>query len=91
MEFFGMSREEFEAEAKQFNTLAGLTDVAPHQEDWFTAEEGLATVRPLITYLRANPGAFRGTEAALSDLEDFAYVLEEADKRKVRWHLCVDY
>ena len=91
MEFFSMSPDEYEADVAQFNPLAGIEQVPPFQEDWFTAEEGLATVRALIGHLQAQPAAFSGADAALSDLEAFAYVLEEAGKRGIRWHLCVDY
>jgi len=91
MDFFSISSARFEAEAEQFNTLAGLTNVPPHEEEWFSADEGLATVRPLLTYLYAHPGAFPGADAAQADLEDFAYVLCEAARANVRWHLGVDY
>ncbi len=91
MDFFSMSTEDFEAMAEEHNTLAGLTGVTPHEEEWFSADEGLTTIRALMAHLQANPDAFPGAAAALSDLEDFAYVLDEAGKRSIRWHLCVDY
>lgn len=91
MDFFSMSREQFEAELEQFNTLAGLADVPRHEEEWFTASEGLTTVRALLNHLQAHPGAFPGSEAAQADLEDLAYVLDEAGKHNIRWHLGVDY
>ena len=91
MEFFSMSAEEFEADVAQFNPFGSGGEVPPHEEQWFAAEEGLVTVRALLGHLRAHPQAFPGSDAALSDLEDCAYVLEAADKRGIRWHLSVDY
>ncbi len=91
MEFFSMSPERFEADVAHFNPLAGIEPVPPFQEDWFTAEEGLATVRALIGHLQEHPAAFPGADAAISELEDCACALEEAGKRGIRWHLCVDY
>ena len=91
MDFFSMSRKQFEAEAEHFNTLAGLSNVAPHEEEWFTADEGLRTIRALIAHVESNPDALPYSGSVLSDLEAFAYVLEEARKRSIRWHLCVDY
>ena len=91
MDFFSMSAEEFEEQAEQFNPLAGIPDPPAYREDWFTAEEGLATVRALISHLQANPDAIGHPERVMGDLEDFAQVLEEAGKRSIRWHLCVDY
>ena len=90
MDFFSMSVEEFEAMAEEHNPLAGLTNVAPHEEEWFPTAEGLTTIRALITHLQANPRAFVGV-LLLSELEDFAYILDEAGKHGIRWHLCVDY
>ena len=59
MEFFSMSPDEYEADVAQFNPLAGIEQVPPFQEDWFTAEEGLATVRALIGHMcRRSPRPF---------------------------------
>jgi hypothetical protein len=91
MEFFSMSPEDYEADIAPFNPLGGGTEAPPHEEVWFTAAEGLRTVRALIAHLEAHPRGFQGADAALSDLQDFAYVLEQADQRGIRWHLCVDY
>jgi hypothetical protein len=91
MGFFSMSSEEFAAEIEQFNALAGAPEASPPEEEWFTAAEGLATVRALLAYLRAHPETVRRSVDVLADLESFERVLEEAEQRGIRWHLCVDY
>jgi hypothetical protein len=91
MEFFSMSPEDFEADVAQFNPFGSEARGPIHEEQWFSAQEGLVTVRALLGHLQAQPQAFPGAEAARSDLEDFAHVLEEAGKRGIRWHLSVDY
>jgi len=72
MDFFSMSRKQFEAEAEQFNTLAGLSSVPPHEEEWFTADEGLRTIRALMAHVESHPDALPHSGSVLSDLEEFA-------------------
>jgi hypothetical protein len=61
-------------------------------EQWFPAEEGLATVRGLLRYLDENPAAFRDAQPNLiADLRQFEQVLSQLVARGVRWHLAVDY
>ena len=66
-----------EEEAEEFGFEA-----AP--EAWFTAEQGLATVNALLAHVQDK-------SAVVSDLQEFARVLEEARRHQVRWHLGVDY
>jgi hypothetical protein len=91
MDFFSMSADEYAAEAEEFNSLAGIPDGRPPEEEWFAAREGLTTVRALLRHLRSHPEAVRFPADVISDLESFELVLQEADHRGVRWHLCVDY
>jgi hypothetical protein len=88
MEFFSMSREEAASQAEAFNT--GL-DVDSFAEDWFTAAEGLETVRALLAHVDAHPDAIPASAAVANELTGFVHVLEEAEKRGLRWHLAVDY
>ena len=91
MEFYSMSEEDFLEEARQFNTLAGVTDPSPYQEQWFTAEEGLSTLRALLSYVQRTRDAFVDADSVIVDLQNFVDVLEEAASRGIRWHLSVDY
>ena len=90
MDFFSMSAADYEAMVEH-NSIAAVADLRPHEERWFLADEGLQTIRALIAHLQAHPAAFPKVGAVLSDLEDFAHILDEARKHGVRWHLSVDY
>lgn len=59
----------------------------PPSEKWFTAEDGLDTVKVLI-----EEGGERQLDArVLTELREFQRVLEVAQKNGVRWHLAVDF
>jgi hypothetical protein len=60
-------------------------------EEWFTAEEGLATVRALRQHLDENPKALKDSAAICADLAEYERVLEQIKKKKVQWHLAVDF
>ncbi len=85
MDFFSIVPEE----------VAGLFEDAAFDlpnlptEKWFSAEDGLKTVRVL---LQAANNAQNGiTGAVVDDLKQFQNVLETAQANGVRWHLAVDY
>jgi hypothetical protein len=58
-------------------------------ERWFSAEDGLNTVRELIRYLEGSQST--PNEGLARDLKDFERVLETAHQSGVRWHLAIDY
>ena len=63
---------------------AGIEVPAP---SWFSAADGLRTVRALLD------GVSRGRksdEALLADLRILEQVLVQAQERNVRWHLAID-
>jgi hypothetical protein len=55
-------------------------------EEWFSASEGLAVVRPLIALLREHPKAVAKGRELLSDLEQVETELAEAARRRVKFH-----
>lgn len=59
---------------------------------WYSPSDGLATVRALITALEDDPQQL-GTEGTqvLSELQEYACVLEKADHAGHRWHLAVSW
>ncbi len=59
---------------------------------WYTASDGLATVRALIRTLRDEPQQL-GSEGArvLTELDEYARVLTKAERRGCRWHLAVSW
>ncbi len=59
-------------------------------EQWFTAEEGMAFVTTLITYIKANPKDVKNADRVLADLAEYAEVLEKAQGIGAKWRLCLD-
>ncbi len=59
---------------------------------WYAARDGLLTVRALIETLRREPQQL-GSEGqrVLSELEEYARVLEKTESRGLRWHLAVSW
>ncbi len=80
MDYFSVSADE--AADLLGDEVAGI-DIPAAQ--WFSAEEGLATVDELLAAGDASP-EFR---AARDDLLECQRVLREAQKHGVRWHLAI--
>jgi hypothetical protein len=59
---------------------------------WYTAGDGLATVRALIAALKDDPQQL-GTEGpqVLGELEEYERVLERTMRAGLRWHLAVSW
>jgi len=59
---------------------------------WYAADSGLATVQALVATLKDDPQLL-GTEGpqVLSELEEYARVLERTVKAGLRWHLAVSW
>jgi hypothetical protein len=59
---------------------------------WYAAGDGLATVQALVATLRDDPQQL-GTEGpqVLSELEEYARVLEKTMQAGLRWHLAVSW
>lgn len=59
---------------------------------WYLPADGLKTVRALLQALQDDPQQL-GTEGkqVLSELREYAEVLEKADGRNLRWHLAVSW
>ena len=59
---------------------------------WYSPADGLATVRALISALEDDPQQL-GTEGpqVLSELQEYAHVLEKANNAGHRWHLAVSW
>jgi len=59
---------------------------------WYSPSEGLTTVRALLMALENDPQQL-GTEGeqVLSELLEYAHVLEKTMDRKLRWHLAVSW
>lgn len=59
---------------------------------WYVPADGLKTVQVLVQALRDDPQQL-GTEGkqVLSELKEYAEVLEKASDRQMRWHLAVSW
>jgi hypothetical protein len=59
---------------------------------WYSPEDGLRTVRALLRTLDADPLQLGSEgEQVLSELLEYAHVLENTIERKLRWHLAVSW
>ena len=110
LDFFSMDPDEVDALFEGLN-LAGepeptgpadagdevptLEEAPP--EEWFDADDGLATVRALIQAVQdlptpEPPDPFNPPpEAILTDLREFETILDYLAAEGVRWHLSVDF
>ena len=61
------------------------------QEQWFSADDGLTTVRALKQHLAENPDALKNAAAIVEDLDEYENVLDRVKKENVKWHLDVDF
>jgi hypothetical protein len=88
MSFFSISPGELRLAEGHGVNVNGAT-LKPPEEKWFSAEDGLNTVRKLIHYLESL-GSPRANDA-LGNLKEFERVLETANHVGVRWHLAIEY
>jgi hypothetical protein len=59
---------------------------------WYAAQDGLNTVRALLVALAYDPHQLGSdSEQVLSELLEYAQVLEKTMCRKMRWHLAVSW
>lgn len=59
---------------------------------WFSPEDGLVTVRALLSSLKEDPTAFgTETEQIINELAGYLPVLEKTMQHKLRWQLAVSW
>jgi hypothetical protein len=81
--FFSISPEELAGFAGDH----GVSLDQPSREKWFSADEGLKTVKALIDEAEKHQLDAR----VMGDLRDFQMLLEVAKQNGVGWHLAVDF
>jgi hypothetical protein len=59
-------------------------------EEWFSADEGLDTVRALTNYIESDPEVLKRPKAALEELKALEDVLQAARDASVRFHFEID-
>jgi hypothetical protein len=88
MSFFSVSKEGLLAAAEEYGIDLNEAK-STNEEKWFTAEEGLRTVKALLKNL--NKSQLIDAARIEADLREFIRVLELARANDRRWHLGVDY
>ncbi|VTT97517.1 Uncharacterized protein OS=Acidobacterium capsulatum (strain ATCC 51196 / DSM 11244 / JCM 7670) GN=ACP_0151 PE=4 SV=1 [Gemmataceae bacterium] len=88
MDYFSTDREQAAAHIEELGEEPP-TDIP--EEAWFSAEDGLITVRGLLRHLEANPTAISDAAEVAGELREFEGVLVGLAAAGVRWHLAVDY
>lgn len=59
---------------------------------WFRPQDGLNTVRSLLSYLRETPYELGGdTRFVVHELEEYERVLHKTEQRDLRWQLAVSW
>ena len=90
MEFFSPDVEEVLGMLEDAGmALDELPDPLP-EEKWFSASEGLNTVRRLVEWVANSRGQIRGKRGVLADLARMEEILDCAEKEGLRWHLGID-
>jgi hypothetical protein len=89
LSFFSASPEEVNSPLGDDGETAESLGIKVPTRKWFSAKEGLNTVRKLINHLEESEQS--GSKQAISNLKEFERVLEAANQSGVRWHLAIDY
>ncbi|MGA3046919.1 MAG: hypothetical protein ABSD67_09875 [Terracidiphilus sp.] len=62
------------------------------EPQWFSAPDGLVTIRALIRLLATAPATLGSeTPPVLAELREYERVLEKTAQRSLRWHLAVSW
>jgi hypothetical protein len=82
------------------NDLASFADLSAEfgvdpaleaaQEKWFEPAEGLAWVRAVRQYARANPTSLKAPDRVLAELDEYEELLEKARGIGSKWHFAID-
>jgi len=89
LNFFSIGPEELTSLVGDEGETVEKLGVKAPKEQWFNAEDGLATVRKLMSHLELLK--LDRSDQVLSNLKEFEKVLETAGQSGVRWHLAIDY
>jgi hypothetical protein len=91
MEFFSLDPG---SAADLLEEFGGAQDALANSlpaEQWFNAQEGLATVSALLDRVQLEPALVRDAVAVIRELNEFRDVLTKADQAGVGWRLAVDF
>lgn len=91
LEFFSADTNSMAALLEEGAGDPGWAKTLPPPQ-WFSAEDGLTTVRALLDHLQSE-AAVLGSETGpvANELNEYARVLEKAHQRGLRWQLAVSW
>jgi hypothetical protein len=81
-EFISGESDSYFGEGKARATEDGLSN-----SRWFTAAEGLVTIRGLLAYLTTHTEVVAEVKRVISELRQCEDVLHRLEQKRVRWHL----
>jgi len=84
MSFFSASLDEVEDFFDEY------CDIEIPETEWFSPDEGLATVRAILDYMEMDRDGFIHRESLLDDLKNFEAILLKAQTYNIKWHLAID-
>ncbi len=87
LSFFSVSQEELISLLN--GAVSADLNIKSEKEQWFSAEDGLRTVRALMDSLQKTQSTAR--EKLVSELREFERVLIVAHEQDIGWHLGIDY
>ncbi len=87
LSFFSVSQEELILLLN--SAVSADLNIKSEKEQWFSAEDGLRTVRALMDSLQKTQSTAR--EKLVSELREFERVLIVAHEQDIGWHLGIDY
>jgi hypothetical protein len=87
MSFFSVSQEEVASLLEDVDVTS--LEVKTQEEQWFSAEDGLRTVRALMDSLQKTQST--AGEQLVAELQEFERVLVAAHEQNIGWHLGIDY
>lgn len=91
LEFFSADTNSMAALLEEGAGDPGWAKTLPPPQ-WFTAGDGLKTVRALLKHLRGEPVELGSeTTPVVNELSEYARVLEKAHRRGLRWQLAVSW
>lgn len=67
------------------------TEVPQNEELWFSASDGLATIRAMLNHLNENPHFVKRSDDVREDLLGIETILVAADAQQSRFHFSLDF
>jgi hypothetical protein len=91
LEFFSADENSMALLLEQGAATPGWARNLP-QPQWYSAPEGLLTVRALIDFLVETPAALGSeTQPVLAELREYERVLRKTAEHGLRWHIAVSW